>query len=98
MVLVLAYAFSVTYTLVSNAPGAGCTNRETRPIRGESEIRRTRPFARNIALPDTPVSTQKAQDILNKAGWVMNSNGVMEKKGKKGGTQTLEFSIATADS
>ncbi len=56
------------------------------------------PIPRNIALPDTPVSTQKAQDILNKAGWVMNSNGVMEKKDKKGGAQTLEFSIATADS
>jgi peptide/nickel transport system substrate-binding protein len=40
----------------------------------------------------------KAQDILNKAGWVMNANGVMEKRDKKGTTvQTLEFSIATAD-
>lgn len=42
-------------------------------------------------------SIQKGQDILNKAGWVMNADGLMEKKDKKG-THTLEFSIATADS
>lgn len=41
---------------------------------------------------------QKAQSILNGAGWVMNANGVMEKRDKKGAVQTLEFSIATADS
>lgn len=41
---------------------------------------------------------EKAQSILTKAGWVMNANGIMEKKDKKGGVQTLEFSIATADS
>jgi peptide/nickel transport system substrate-binding protein len=39
----------------------------------------------------------KAQDILNKAGWVMDSDGVMEKRDKKGTVQKLEFSIATAD-
>jgi peptide/nickel transport system substrate-binding protein len=39
----------------------------------------------------------KAESILNKAGWVINSDGVMEKRDKKGGVQTLEFSIATAD-
>lgn len=40
---------------------------------------------------------EKAQNILNNAGWVMNANGVMEKRDKKGAIQTLEFSIATAD-
>lgn len=44
------------------------------------------------------ISLEKARDILNKAGWVMNANGVMEKKDKKGAVQTLEFSIATVDS
>jgi peptide/nickel transport system substrate-binding protein len=39
----------------------------------------------------------KAQAILNKAGWVINANGVMEKRDKKGVAQMLEFSIATAD-
>ncbi len=40
----------------------------------------------------------KAQQILNKAGWVMNSDGIMEKRDlKKNTTQLLEFSIATAD-
>ncbi len=40
----------------------------------------------------------KAQQILNKAGWVMNANGIMEKRDvKKNTTQILEFSIATAD-
>lgn len=38
----------------------------------------------------------KAKEILAKAGWTINSNGIMEKKDKKS-TQTLEFSIATAD-
>ncbi len=38
----------------------------------------------------------KAKEILAKAGWIINSNGIMEKKDKKS-TQTLEFSIATAD-
>ncbi|HEY4494790.1 MAG TPA: ABC transporter substrate-binding protein [Candidatus Paceibacterota bacterium] len=38
----------------------------------------------------------KAKAILEKAGWVKNSDGILEKKEKKG-KQTLEFSIATAD-
>ncbi len=42
-------------------------------------------------------SLEEAHKILNKAGWVINADGVMEKKDKKG-TQTLQFSIATADS
>ncbi len=41
--------------------------------------------------------TADALAILNKAGWVMGPNGVMEKHDKKGAVQTLEFSIATAD-
>lgn len=43
-------------------------------------------------------SVEKAQEILSKAGWAMNANGVMEKKdAKKNTSQLLEFSIATAD-
>lgn len=40
---------------------------------------------------------QAAKDLLTKAGWTINSNGILEKKV---GTikQTLEFSIVTADS
>jgi peptide/nickel transport system substrate-binding protein len=45
--------------------------------------------------PDEYVT--RAQEILNDAGWVMNSEGVMEKRDKKGTVTTLEFSIATAD-
>lgn len=37
-----------------------------------------------------------ARDILTKAGWLINKNGVLEKKTKTS-TQVLEFSIATAD-
>jgi peptide/nickel transport system substrate-binding protein len=40
---------------------------------------------------------ESAIEILKKAGWAINSDGVLEKKDKKS-TQTLEFSIATADS
>lgn len=40
---------------------------------------------------------QAAKDILTKAGWMINQNGVLEKKTKTS-TQTLEFSIVTADS
>lgn len=42
-------------------------------------------------------TVEKAQVILNNAGWVMNASGVMEKRDKKGVVQTLEFSITTAD-
>lgn len=38
----------------------------------------------------------KAKEILIKSGWVQNADGIMEKKDKKS-TQTLEFSITTAD-
>ncbi len=37
-----------------------------------------------------------AKDLLKKNGWTLNNSGVLEKKDKKT-TQTLEFSIATAD-
>ncbi len=37
-----------------------------------------------------------AIEILTKDGWVKNADGIMEKKDKKS-TQTLEFSITTAD-
>ncbi len=40
---------------------------------------------------------EAAKEILSKAGWAINSDGILEKKDKKS-TQTLEFSIATADS
>ena len=39
---------------------------------------------------------EKAKAILAKAGWVLDSNGVLEKKDKKS-TQILEFSISTSD-
>jgi peptide/nickel transport system substrate-binding protein len=37
-----------------------------------------------------------AKNILGKAGWTLNANGIFEKKDKKS-TQTLSFSISTAD-
>ena len=41
---------------------------------------------------------EKAKEILNEAGWLINSNGILEKKDKKTNQiQILEFSIATAD-
>jgi peptide/nickel transport system substrate-binding protein len=40
---------------------------------------------------------EKAKALLAKAGWVINKDGVLEKKDKTS-TQTLEFSISTADS
>jgi peptide/nickel transport system substrate-binding protein len=40
---------------------------------------------------------EKAKEILSKAGWIINSDGILEKKDKKS-SQILEFSIATADS
>lgn len=49
---------------------------------------------------DSSTSSEKitsALKILNEAGWAMNGNGVLEKKSKKGPSQILEFSIATAD-
>lgn len=54
------------------------------------------PDSSNTKAPKADI--EEAQEILNRAGWVMNSNGVMEKRDKKGAvTGTLEFSIATAD-
>lgn len=41
-------------------------------------------------------NVDKAKDILTKAGWTLNSDGVLEKKEGKN-TKKLEFSIATAD-
>lgn len=41
-------------------------------------------------------NVDKAKDILAKAGWTLNSDGVLEKKEGKN-TKKLEFSIATAD-
>ena len=38
----------------------------------------------------------KALEILAKSGWLLNADGVMEKKEKKS-TQILEFSVTTAD-
>ncbi len=40
---------------------------------------------------------EQAKEILTKSGWIINGDGILEKKDKKS-TQTLEFSIATADS
>lgn len=40
---------------------------------------------------------EEAIEILKKAGWTRNINGILEKKDKKT-TQILEFGIATADS
>lgn len=52
-------------------------------------------------LRETPTSTDiriaTAKNILKKAGWSLNSNGVMEKKTKKD-DQILSFSISTANS
>ena len=52
-------------------------------------------------LRETPTSTDvrivMAKNILTKAGWALNKNGIMEKKTKKD-TQTLSFSISTANS
>jgi peptide/nickel transport system substrate-binding protein len=39
---------------------------------------------------------EAANEILKKAGWLINSDGILEKKDKKT-TQVLKFSIATAD-
>ncbi len=38
-----------------------------------------------------------AKNLLSKAGWTVGIGGILEKK-EKTGTQTLEFSISTADS
>ncbi len=52
-------------------------------------------------LRETPTTTDvriaTAKNILTKAGWSLNKNGIMEKKTKKD-TQTLSFSISTANS
>jgi peptide/nickel transport system substrate-binding protein len=40
---------------------------------------------------------EKAKSILTKAGWLINKDGILEKKDKKS-SQILEFSISTADS
>jgi peptide/nickel transport system substrate-binding protein len=45
----------------------------------------------------TPVNKDAARDILAKAGWIINDNGVREKK-VGNVRQTLELSITTADS
>ena len=45
---------------------------------------------------DTGPSIDKAKDILAKAGWTLNKDGILEKKNGKT-TVTLEFSISTAD-
>ncbi len=51
-----------------------------------------------ITATGTSLSNKEfAKAILAKAGWVINSDGILEKKDKKS-TQVLEFSIATADS
>jgi peptide/nickel transport system substrate-binding protein len=47
--------------------------------------------------PSSSELVSEAQEILNDASWVMNANGVMEKREKNGTVKTLEFSIATAD-
>jgi len=54
------------------------------------------PIPRNANVKNSS-SPEKAIEILTKAGWIMGSDGVMEKRDRKG-TQTLQFSIATADS
>ncbi len=43
-------------------------------------------------------SLQNAKDLLTKAGWAPDINGIMSRTDSKKVTQTLEFSIATADS
>ena len=64
-------------------------------IAGTGPIPPEHDTAKNSVSDD---NLQKAQTILNNGGWVINANGVMEKRDKKGVAQTLEFSIATADS
>ena len=56
------------------------------------------PFDSNSDIASTTNLNDKnaARDILTKNGWALNADGVMEKKDKKS-TQTLEFSITTAD-
>lgn len=62
------------------------------------------PLPENISNPNNQENgnsqeenIDKAKQILEKAGWLAGSDGVLSKKDKKG-VQTLEFSIATADS
>lgn len=55
---------------------------------------------RDLVKSDTTADerVKEAQDILVAKGWTLNSNGLMELKNKSGAvTQSLEFSIATAD-
>lgn len=40
---------------------------------------------------------QKAQDVLDKAGWKLNSDGLREKKIKSGKKILLEFTLTTTD-
>ncbi len=46
----------------------------------------------------TTATIDAARAILVKAGWVLNADGIFEKKDKKTGTSTLAFSISTSDS
>lgn len=50
-----------------------------------------------VASSSVVANKQIAKNILAKAGWTINENGVLEKKTKTT-KQVLEFSIATADS
>ncbi len=54
-------------------------------------------FSNSTTSTKFKADKESAIEILKKAGWAINSDGVLEKKDKKS-TQTLEFSIATADS
>ncbi|MEK7213870.1 MAG: ABC transporter substrate-binding protein [Patescibacteria group bacterium] len=45
----------------------------------------------------TPSNKDRAKELLAKSGWLINKDGILEKKDKKS-TQILEFSITTADS
>lgn len=45
----------------------------------------------------TPSNKDKAKELLAKSGWLINKDGILEKKDKKS-SQVLEFSITTADS
>lgn len=48
----------------------------------------------NTEAPEDKI--EKAKSILNNAGWSLNEKGIMEKK-TKNGSETLTFSISTAD-
>lgn len=52
-------------------------------------------YTKSTSTDQSP-SLEKAKDILTKSGWVINKDGILEKKNGKTIT-TLEFSISTAD-